>query len=74
MFDELLPATFEAAVELPQKLGNRNLIVPGLPHSYRQSWRGTVGLFSYLAEKLAPFGVNIGHQNRAAEPHNGERH
>lgn len=68
--DDLLPAKFMATVEFHRTLGNRYLVVPGLPDSYRQSqdaWRKTAQLFSELSEKLKPHGMRIGYHNHAAE-------
>lgn len=76
--DDLRGDRFAATVEFQLSLGNRNLIVPGLPEQYRATptaWRDTARLFADLAEQLAPHGLQIGYHNHASEFQvmNGER-
>ncbi|MBC7287648.1 MAG: TIM barrel protein, partial [Armatimonadetes bacterium] len=68
--DTLLPDQFEQTVEFHKTLGNKFLIVPGLPESYRDSadaWRRTAELFNEIAEKLKPHGLRTGYHNHAIE-------
>ncbi len=75
--DTLLPEQFEQTVEFHQALGNKFLIVPGLPEQYRDSadaWRRTADLFNEIAEKLKPYGMRTGYHNHTIEfqPIDGE--
>jgi sugar phosphate isomerase/epimerase len=65
MGDELLQT-----IEFNQILGNRYLIVPGLPEEYRNSreaWRRTADLFNEIAVQLEPVGMFTGYHNHAIE-------
>lgn len=58
-------------------LGNKYLIVPGLPESYRSSrdaWLKTADLFNAIAAKLKPEGMYTGYHNHHIEfaPMDGE--
>jgi sugar phosphate isomerase/epimerase len=58
-------------------LGNRFLIVPGLPEERRNSraaWQGTAQIFNEIAERLAGEGMVTGYHNHAIEfqPMDGE--
>jgi sugar phosphate isomerase/epimerase len=58
-------------------LGNKYLIVPGLPEERRNSkaaWQETARIFDEIAEKLAPEGMFTGYHNHAIEfaPMDGE--
>ena len=71
--DDQLPATVEFALTL----GNRYLIVPGLPPEWRDSrdaWRRTAEFFSAVAEKVKPHGLRTGYHNHGVEfePIDGE--
>ena len=60
---------FEATVAFNREIGNRNLIVPGLPaetHS-RAGWLQAAALFNELAARLRPLGLRIGYHNHAIE-------
>ena len=75
--DTLLPEQFEQTVEFHGTLGNKFLIVPGLPEQYRDSadaWRRTAELFNEIAEKLKPYGMRTGYHNHMIEfqPIDGE--
>jgi sugar phosphate isomerase/epimerase len=51
-------------------LGNKYLIVPGLPEKYRasrQAWLDTAKLFNELAEKVKPHGMLVGYHNHSIE-------
>ena len=64
-------------MEFQRILGNKYLIVPGLPAERRDSrsaWQGTAKLFNEIAEKLKPEGMLTGYHNHSIEftPMDGE--
>lgn len=66
LLGEELPRT----IEFNQILGNKYLIVPGLPREYTESkeaWLKTADLFNDLAEKVKPYGMLVGYHNHSAE-------
>jgi sugar phosphate isomerase/epimerase len=70
--ETLLGDSLAQTIEFNKTIGNRNLIVPGLPEKYRNSaaaWRDTARLFSELAEKVKPQGMRVGYHNHASEFH-----
>jgi len=72
--DERLPAT----IELNKALGNRRLIIPGIPGNLvdsRDKWRKMADFFNVLAGKLAPHDMVTGYHNHTTEfkPLDGER-
>jgi sugar phosphate isomerase/epimerase len=57
-------------IEFNQIIGNKRLIVPGIPPEYRQTladWRNLADWFSATAEKLEPFGMVTGYHNHTVE-------
>lgn len=73
----LLGDELPKTVEYNRILGNKFLIVPGLPESYRNSrdaWRETADLFNEIAAKLKPEGMFTGYHNHSIEfaPMSGE--
>jgi sugar phosphate isomerase/epimerase len=75
--ETLLGDQLKRTVEFNQTIGNRFLIVPGLPEEYRNSreaWRKTAHVFSDIAEKLKPLGMRTGYHNHTIEfqPLDGE--
>lgn len=73
----LLGDELPKTVEFNHILGNKFLIVPGLPESYRNSrdaWRATADLFNEIAAKLKPEGMFTGYHNHHIEfaPLDGE--
>lgn len=73
----LLGEELEKTVAFHHELGNRYLIVPGLPEEYRNSrsaWLRTAELFNDIAEKLKPEGMFTGYHNHHVEfaPMEGE--
>jgi len=57
-------------VEFNRTLGNRFLIVPGLPEEYRSSkaaWEKTAKVFSEIAGQLEPEGMKTGYHNHHIE-------
>ena len=75
--DTLLGDALPKTVEFNKTLGNKFLIVPGLPEEYRNSrdaWLRTAETFNAIAEKLAPEGMRTGYHNHHIEfqPMGGE--
>jgi len=66
----LLGDELAKTVEFNKALGNRYLIVPGLPREYTESldaWKRTAALFNQLAEKVADEDMQVGYHNHTAE-------
>lgn len=66
----LLGDELEKTVEFNRTLGNRYLIVPGLPREYTDSldaWRRTADVFNELAEKVAAQDMQVGYHNHTVE-------
>ncbi|MBD3181329.1 TIM barrel protein [Candidatus Poribacteria bacterium] len=75
--DLLTGDALKETVEFQRILGNKYLIVPGLPEERRNSraaWMGTAKIFNEIAEKLEPEGMMTGYHNHAIEfkPMDGE--
>jgi sugar phosphate isomerase/epimerase len=75
--DTLLGDELERTVEFEGTLGNKFLIVPGLPEerrNSRQAWLATAELFNDIAERLKPHGMKTGYHNHHIEfaPMDGE--
>ena len=75
--DTLLPEQMAATVEFNKTLGNRFLIVPGLPGEYTESkaaWEKTAQLFNEISDGLTPLGMVTGYHNHFTEfaPLDGE--
>jgi sugar phosphate isomerase/epimerase len=75
--DTLLGENLAKTVEFNHTIGNKFLIVPGLPEKYRktrQAWQETADLFSELAQKVKPEGMRVGYHNHNVEfkPLDGE--
>ena len=75
--DTLLDDELERTIEFNAILGNKFLIVPGLPEERRNSraaWLETARLFNELAEKVEPHGMRVGYHNHMVEfsPMEGE--
>ena len=73
----LLGDALQATVEFNQVLGNKFLIVPGLPQertASRAAWLETAGIFNDIADKLKPLGMYTGYHNHHTEfrPLDGE--
>ncbi|HEV2473176.1 MAG TPA: sugar phosphate isomerase/epimerase [Chthonomonadales bacterium] len=68
--DSLLGDALAATVDFNRIIGNRFLIVPGLPQERRSSaaaWRESAELFNEIAEKLAPLEMRTGYHNHGVE-------
>ncbi|MBM3859547.1 MAG: TIM barrel protein [Verrucomicrobia bacterium] len=75
--DTLAPDKLTETIEFNKILGNKFLIVPGLPKKHtatRQAWRETADLFNELADKVKPDGMLVGYHNHSIEfkPLDGE--
>lgn len=74
--DTLLDDTLAATVAFHLELGNRFLIVPGLPEARRDSidaWKKTAEIFNTVADRVRPHGMVVGYHNHTHEfqPMNG---
>ena len=68
--DTLLEDNLAKTIEFNKILGNKYLIVPGLPEKNRsshQAWLDTAKLFNELAEKVKPHGMLVGYHNHGVE-------
>ena len=68
--DSLLGAEFRKTLDFNIELGNRYLIIPGLPVDYTSSidaWKRTAEVFNRIAEQLAPHGMFTGYHNHDTE-------
>ena len=68
--DTLTGDNLAKTIEFNQILGNRFLIVPGLPAKNtktRQAWQETAVLFNELTEKVKPHGMRVGYHNHTVE-------
>src|SRR5690348_9871268 len=65
--DQLTGHHFAETVAFNREIGNRILIVPGLPDEYHSldSWGRAAALFNDLADRLRPSGMRIGYHNHA---------
>lgn len=66
----LLGDKLQETIEFNQTLGNKFLIVPGLPKENtksRQAWQDTAKLFNELSEKVQPQGMRVGYHNHTIE-------
>ncbi len=75
--DTLLGDELERSIEFHKSIGNKYLVVPGLPPAYTESaeaWRRTADLLNEIAERLAPHGMLTGYHNHMTEwnPLDGE--
>jgi len=68
--DTLLGHELEKTVEFNRIMGNKYLIVPGLPEERRNSraaWQETARVFNEIAEKVGPRGMQTGYHNHHVE-------
>ncbi len=68
--DQLADDEFEETVEFNKAIGNRYIIVPGLPEEYRNTidaWKKTAELFKKFAEKARGMDVRVGYHNHMIE-------
>ncbi|MGD2175239.1 MAG: sugar phosphate isomerase/epimerase [Candidatus Brocadiaceae bacterium] len=75
--DTLLGDALEATIEFEATLGNKFLIVPGLPEERRccrDAWLETAAIFNDIAANLERHGMKTGYHNHAIEftPMDGE--
>lgn len=68
--DTLLGDKLDESIAFHKTLGNRYLIVPGLPERYRSSteaWQRTAETMNTIAAALAPHGMQTGYHNHTVE-------
>ena len=68
--DTLLGDRLAGSIEFHRTIGNRFLIVPGLPEQYRNSaaaWAATGEVFNGIAEAIGPHGMVTGYHNHTVE-------
>jgi sugar phosphate isomerase/epimerase len=68
--DQVTGENLARTIEFNQALGNKLLIVPGLPPkrtATQQAWLENAKQFADLAEKLKPAGMRIGYHNHQSE-------
>lgn len=75
--ETMLGDELERTVEYNNTIGNKFLVVPGLPGertSSRNAWLDTAGVFNEVAAKLKPLGMYTGYHNHHTEfaPMDGE--
>jgi len=73
----LLGDQLAGTIEFEKALGNRYLVVPGLPGEYtssRAAWLESAKLFADLADRLRPHDMRVGYHNHIVEftPMDGE--
>lgn len=69
-WDALQPGALYATIAYFQAIGNRSVVVPGLPASCTESidaWKQTAGRFTELAKILAGYGMTLGYHNHFDE-------
>src|SRR5688500_14634647 len=76
-FNTLMGDELPRTIEFNQILGNKYLIVPGLPEQNRSSraaWLETARLMNEAADRAAPHGMQVGYHNHGVEfqPMEGE--
>lgn len=76
-FNTIMGDELPRTIEFNQTLGNRFLVVPGLPEERRNSraaWRETAQMMNQAAERAAPAGMKVGYHNHGVEfqPMDGE--
>jgi sugar phosphate isomerase/epimerase len=76
--DTLLGDKLQETIEFNKTMGNRNLIVPGLPEKYRNTlaaWKDTAKTFNEVSAKVKPQGMRVGYHNHSSEfvPLEGEK-
>ena len=68
--DTLLGDELPKTIEFNKTIGNKFLIVPGLPEKYRNSrkaWQETAKLFNEFSDKVKPHGMQVGYHNHSIE-------
>lgn len=68
--DTLLGDEFDKTVDFNKEIGNRFLIVPGLPGEYTENidaWKRTADLFDEIAERCEAVGMRTGYHNHHTE-------
>ena len=73
-FELLQEDRLAETIAYQRAVGNRRLIVPGLPASSREDWMRMADYFNRLADRLAPYDLVVGYHNHTQEfsPVDGE--
>jgi len=69
-YESLQGSFLESTIQFQKDLGNKNLIVPGLPSAAMSSldaWRETAKRFTQMAATLRANGMRLGYHNHAVE-------
>ena len=68
--DTLLGDNLAKTMEFNKTIGNKNLIVPGMPKKYQESiegWKEAAKVFSQISEQVKPQGFVVGYHNHRVE-------
>jgi sugar phosphate isomerase/epimerase len=68
--DTIMGDKLAATIEFNKTIGNKFLIVPGLPEKYRasrQAWLDTAKIFNEASRKVRAQGLYVGYHNHTAE-------
>ncbi len=68
--DNIMGDKLAATIEFNKIIGNKFLIVPGLPEKYRasrQAWLETAKIFNEASQKVRAQGLYVGYHNHTAE-------
>jgi sugar phosphate isomerase/epimerase len=68
--EELLGERLRETIEFNRILGNKYIIIPGLPEEMRKSrdaWLKTIDLVNRISDKLEPEGMFVGYHNHTIE-------
>lgn len=68
--DTLLGDSLQSTIDFNKTIGNKFLIVPGLPPERTNSkvaWQGTARIFNEISAKVRPQGLYVGYHNHTTE-------
>ena len=68
--DTLLGDNLRATMDFNKTIGNKNLIVPGMPKKYQGSlaaWKEAAGVFNEISKKVRQEGFIVGYHNHRVE-------
>jgi sugar phosphate isomerase/epimerase len=68
--DTLLGDNLRATMQFNKTIGNKNLIVPGMPKKYQESlegWKEAAKIFNEISKKVQPEGFIVGYHNHRVE-------
>ena len=61
------PENIDATIKLNQRVGNPNIVIPGIPANSIADWKQRAQEMNAIAEKLAPLGMRTGYHNHNVE-------